>query len=68
VGGLVKCLMERRFSEEAKSFSFFGDFGQIGVLFGGKEKRIWWVYFVGEQGLSLASRHGGRGALVSEEG
>ena len=37
-------------------------FGQVGALLGGKEKRIRWVYFVGDQGLGLVSSHGGRGA------
>jgi hypothetical protein len=31
----------------SKILLLFSDFGQIGVPFGGKEKRIWWVYFVG---------------------
>jgi hypothetical protein len=46
----------------SKILLLFGDFRQIGAPFGGKEKRIWWVYFVGDQGLSLVSRNGGRGA------
>jgi hypothetical protein len=40
----------------------FGEFGQVGTSFGGKEKGFRWVYFSGDKVLELVSRHGGRGA------